>query len=98
MRNKEDLYRILGASNHTEEDREENKDDNHDNDIYDVDMNFTLAFVPGDNDDLLVRITYKDLDGNEINVNDGNTFIQILPINAKVKIKPVLCAVLSTAS
>ena len=31
---------------------------------------------------------YKDLDGNEIDVNDGNTFIQIVPINAKVKIEP----------
>ena len=30
---------------------------------------------------------YKDLDGNEINVNDGNTFIQICPLNANVQIK-----------
>ena len=29
---------------------------------------------------------YKDLDGNEIKVNDGNTFVQICPINAKVEI------------
>ena len=29
---------------------------------------------------------YKDLDGNEIEVNDGNTFIHIVPQNAKVEI------------
>ena len=32
------------------------------------------------------QTVYKDLDGNEIEVNDGNTFIQICPINADVKI------------
>ena len=31
---------------------------------------------------------YKDLEGNEIDVNDGNTFIQIVPISSKVKIEP----------
>ena len=31
---------------------------------------------------------YKDLNGNEIDVNDGNTFIQIVPTNSKVKIEP----------
>ncbi len=30
---------------------------------------------------------YKDKDGNEINVNDGNTFIEICPINADVTIE-----------
>lgn len=30
---------------------------------------------------------YKDLEGNEINVNDGKTFIQVCPIDAKVSIK-----------
>lgn len=30
---------------------------------------------------------YKDLDGNKIEVNDGNTFINICPINAKVNIE-----------
>lgn len=30
---------------------------------------------------------YKDLAGNEIEVNDGNTFINICPTNAKVKIE-----------
>lgn len=33
------------------------------------------------------QTVYKDLEGNEIEVNDGNTFIQIVPINAKVKIE-----------
>lgn len=30
------------------------------------------------------QTVYKDLQGNEIKVNDGNTFIQICPIDAKV--------------
>lgn len=30
---------------------------------------------------------YKDLDGNEIEVNDGNTFINICPTDAKVEIE-----------
>lgn len=33
------------------------------------------------------QTVYKDLNGNEINVNDGKTFIQICPLNAKVSIK-----------
>ena len=33
------------------------------------------------------KTVYKDLDGKEIDVNDGNTFIQICPINANVKIE-----------
>ena len=30
---------------------------------------------------------YKDKAGNQINVNDGNTFIEICPINANVTIE-----------
>ena len=33
------------------------------------------------------QTVYKDENGNEINVNDGNTFVQICPINANVKIE-----------
>jgi len=33
------------------------------------------------------QTVYKDLQGNEINVNDGKTFIQICPLNAKVSIQ-----------
>ena len=33
------------------------------------------------------RTVYKDLNGNEIKVNDGNTYVQICPIDAKVVIK-----------
>lgn len=33
------------------------------------------------------QTTYKDLTGKEIDVNDGNTFIQICPINADVEIQ-----------
>ena len=32
------------------------------------------------------QTVYKDLEGNEIEVNDGNTFIEICPINANVQI------------
>ena len=32
------------------------------------------------------QTVYKDLEGNEINVNDGNTFIHIVPQSAKVEI------------
>lgn len=31
---------------------------------------------------------YRDLEGNEIEVNDGNTFVQIVPLGADVKIEP----------
>ena len=34
------------------------------------------------------QTVYKDLQGNEIDVNDGNTFIQICPIDSKVEIEP----------
>lgn len=33
------------------------------------------------------KTIYKDLQGNEIKVNDGNTFVQICPIDAKVVIE-----------
>lgn len=33
---------------------------------------------------------YKDENGNEIDVNDGNTFVQICPINADVAIEPLM--------
>lgn len=33
------------------------------------------------------QTVYKDLEGNEINVNDGNTYVQICPINSKVNIE-----------
>ncbi|MBR2786785.1 MAG: DUF3048 domain-containing protein [Clostridia bacterium] len=32
------------------------------------------------------KTVYKDLDGNEIEVNDGNTFIEICPLHADVQI------------
>ena len=32
------------------------------------------------------QTVYEDLSGNEIEVNDGNTFVQIVPINANVQI------------
>ena len=33
------------------------------------------------------QTVYKDLQGNEIEVNDGNTFIQILPLNSNIEIE-----------
>lgn len=38
-------------------------------------------------DDRQSQTVYKDMEGNEINVNDGNTFIEICPINANVVIQ-----------
>ena len=35
------------------------------NGVYETDLNFTLAFAPAENDDLLVCLKYTDLDGNE---------------------------------
>lgn len=34
------------------------------------------------------QTVYRDLQGNEIEVNDGNTFVQICPIDSKVEIAP----------
>ena len=34
------------------------------------------------------QTVYKDLEGNEIEVNDGNTFIQMCPINSEIEIEP----------
>ena len=33
------------------------------------------------------QTVYKDLEGNEIDVNDGNTFINICPTTAEVVIE-----------
>ena len=33
------------------------------------------------------QTVYKDLEGNEIKVNDGNTFIQIVPIDSEINIQ-----------
>ena len=33
------------------------------------------------------QTVYKDLEGNEIEVNDGNTFINICPLDAKIVIE-----------
>ena len=34
-----------------------------------------------------LQTKYQDLEGNEIEVNDGNTWIHICPTNAKVEIE-----------
>ena len=34
------------------------------------------------------QTVYKDMNGKEIEVNDGNTFIQMCPIDSKIKIEP----------
>lgn len=38
------------------------------NGIYETALNFTLAFVPGENDDLLVKVIYTDLDGKLVEI------------------------------
>ena len=45
-----------------------NKDDDQNNDVYNTSLNFKLAFIPGENDDLLVQISYIDMDGNPVNI------------------------------
>lgn len=42
-----------------------NADNDIGNDVYNVDVNFTLEFTPTENDDLLVKIKYTDFDGTE---------------------------------
>ena len=64
-----------------------NQDDNSDNDVYNADLNFRLAFIPGDKDDLLVQIKYTDLDGKEVTVvkrlagtnSEGQSYEDIKP-------------------
>ena len=69
------------------EGHEKNLDDNSDNDVYNTALNFKLAFVPGEKDDLLVQISYTDLEGNDVNVvkrlagknAEGQNYEDILP-------------------
>ena len=44
--------------------------------------------ITAEKDSRTSQTVYKDLQGNEIKVNDGNTFFQICPINSQVKIEP----------
>ena len=69
--------------------KEENKDDNKDNDVYDIDLTFTLAFVPGENDELYVCLL--DANGDPILGEDGQPITERLadPSNPdSVGIKP----------
>jgi len=50
------------------EDAERNSDEDQNNDVYNTDLNFKLAFIPGPNDDLLVQVTYTDFEGKVQNV------------------------------
>ena len=43
------------------------------------------------------QTVYKDLEGNEIEVNDGNTFVQIVPMGADVTIEPGVTEVPGTS-
>ena len=68
-------------------DHKNNLDPDSNNDVYNADLNFKLAFVPGENDDLLVQISYNDLDGNPVNIvrrlagenAEGQSYESILP-------------------
>ncbi len=44
--------------------------------------------ITAEKDGRISQTVYKDLQGNEIQVNDGNTFIQICPINSEIEITP----------
>ena len=65
-----------------------NTDAATDNDIYNVDLNFKLAFmISENNDDLLVYVSYVDPDGNTVNIvkrlsganGEGEDYEAILP-------------------
>ena len=47
---------------------EANNDNDKDNDVYNANFGFKLAFVPGSQDDLLIYLTYPDANGNPVNV------------------------------
>ena len=50
--------------------------DNSDNDVYNVELNFKLAFVPGEKDNLLVHLTDKD--NNPIKDSNGNPIVKYI--------------------
>ena len=64
-----------------------NADGDSGNDVYNVDVNFTLEFTPSENDDLLVKIKYTDFDGTEQEIvkrlagtaAEGETYETITP-------------------
>ena len=64
-----------------------NQDDDQNNDVYHTSLNFKLAFIPGENDDLLVQISYLDIDGNPVNIirrlagnnSEGQDYDTIVP-------------------
>ena len=68
-------------------DHDNNRDDDKDNDVYNTDLNFKLAFIPGAGDDLLVKVSYTDLDGNNVEVirrlagtaEEGETYGSVNP-------------------
>ena len=69
----EDVITDVGLVIHDKsEDKAENEDDNADNDVYDADVTFSLAFVPdAENDSLLVYlIEGYDEEGNPIVATD----------------------------
>ena len=71
----EDVITDVGLVIHDKsEGKAENEDDNTDNDVYDADITFSLAFVPdAENDSLLVYlIEGYDEDGNPIIATDKN--------------------------
>ena len=57
------------------------------NDVYNTSLDFTLAFVPGEGDDLLLCLSYIDLDGKSVRVTkrlagenaEGDDYETLLP-------------------
>ena len=54
----EDMELVVG-------DKVEEPDETGENDVYEAAVNFTLAFIPTANDDLLMQLKYVDADGTE---------------------------------
>ena len=79
-----DLSITVGQKSENEEHQTVNTDDNKDNDVYNVDLTFTLYVEPGENDDLVVSIVGADgsvirkarISGDSSN-DDANIFVKL---------------------
>ena len=66
---------------HDRADHENNLDDNYKNDVYNISLNFQLAFTPGDNDDVYVELTNGDAENPQpVEDADGNPIIKRLKL------------------
>ncbi|MBQ6928726.1 MAG: Cys-Gln thioester bond-forming surface protein [Oscillospiraceae bacterium] len=85
-----DLSITVGQKSQAEEHKAVNTDNNSDNDVYNVDLTFTLYVEPGDKDDLVVSIV--DSSGNVVRKariagddsnDDANIFVKLFRSSEK---------------